>query len=116
MFKLLFQEGMNVLNQSLCRICMSSEKRRIRGKKLTHGSGKHTKQTVFSQKFFLVGTISKIPEMGQPKSGVPEMGQPKQGIPEMGQPKSGIPEMGQPKSGIPEMGQPKTGIPEMGQP
>ena len=53
MFKLLFQAGMNVLNQSFCRICMSSEQRRVRGQKLTHGSGKCTKKkTTFSQKFF----------------------------------------------------------------
>ena len=77
---------------------MSSEKRRVRGQKLTHGSGKCMKKTTtFSQSFYeWASTKSKIPEMGQPKSGIPEMGQPKSGIPEMSQLKTGIPESGQP--------------------
>ena len=81
--RLLFQAGMNVLNQYACHL----SKEELEAKNWHMGVENIWKKTTFSQHFFSwASTKSKIPEMGQPKSGIPEIGQLKTGIPEMGQP------------------------------
>ena len=73
---------------------------RVRNQKLIHWSGKHTKKTKFTKKFFERASLkSGIPEMCHHNSRNPEMGQLKSGIPEMCYHKLRIPEMCQLKSG-----------------
>ena len=78
MFELLFHAGMSVLDQSFCRISISTDWRRVKSQKMTYRSGKHVKKRLLIKKnFFKVASHkSRIPEMWCNKWRILEMGPP----------------------------------------
>ena len=94
-----FTQEWAFLTNFFCRIYMSTDWRRVRSQRLIHRSGKRTKKTKLSKKFFKKAILkSGIPEMCHHKSN-PKMGQLNSGIPEMCYHKLRIRELCQLKSG-----------------